>query len=111
VFVYPACALARSDKGTLLWAAMHMDRVVIFLTGGVPQQIQRFTPVFERMLQSFRLHLSEGSEVAMLLGEVLHQLAQAVPESSPKFAGDHFGDGFTADSRGQSGGPDSSIAE
>jgi uncharacterized protein YtpQ (UPF0354 family) len=89
VFVYPACA-ARSDKGTLLWAAMHMDRVVIFLTGGVPQQIQRFSPVFERMLQSFRLHLSEESEVAMLLGEVLHQLAQAVPESSPKFAGDHL---------------------
>jgi uncharacterized protein YtpQ (UPF0354 family) len=86
--VYPASA-ARCPNGTLVWAAMHMDRVVMFLTGGESTQVQRFLPVFERMLQSFRLHLSQDSEVAMLLGEVLHELARAVPGSNPKFDGDH----------------------
>jgi uncharacterized protein YtpQ (UPF0354 family) len=88
-FAYLACA-ARNTVGHLSWATMHMDRVVFFQTGGSAQRAQYFLPVIERMLQSFRLNLSESSEVAMLLGEVLKELAAAAPHSNPKFAGDHL---------------------
>jgi len=63
--------------------------VVIFQTGGPSKSAQYFLPVFNRMLQSFRFHLSTDSEVAMLLGEVLRDLSAALPQSNPKFAGDH----------------------
>lgn len=89
LFVYLGSA-ARAGDGHMLWGLMHMDRVVIFQTGGDPQQVQRFLPIFERMLQSFRLNLSDGSEVAMLLGDVLRELLVAAPQSDPKFAGDHL---------------------
>ncbi|MFN9236005.1 MAG: hypothetical protein ACK6D4_15330 [Planctomyces sp.] len=89
LFVYLASSACTGD-GHLSWATMHMDRVVYFQTGGDPQRARYFLPVFERMLQSFRLHFSDGSEVAMLLGDVLKELAAAAPQSNPKFAGDHL---------------------
>jgi len=89
LFVYPASS-ARTGDGHLSWATMHMDRVVYFQTGGDARRAGYFLPVFERMLQSFRLHLSEDSEVAMLLGDVLRELVSVAPHANPKFAGDHL---------------------
>jgi uncharacterized protein YtpQ (UPF0354 family) len=88
-FAYPSSS-ARTPDGALTWATMHMDRVVIFQTGGNSSRAQYFLPVFNRMLQSFRFHLSTDSEVAMLLGDVLKELVAALPQSNPKFAGDHI---------------------
>lgn len=89
LFVYPSSS-ARTSDGALTWATMHMDRVVIFQTGGVAKRVSYFLPVFQRMLQSFRFHLSQDSEVAMLLGDVLKEFSAILPHSNPQFAGDHL---------------------
>jgi uncharacterized protein YtpQ (UPF0354 family) len=89
LFPYPAAA-ARLPDGSLTWVTMHLDRLVVFQTDGDPEQQKHFLPVFERMLQSFRIHSNPQAEIAVLLGEVVKALAATAPEAGPQLAGDYI---------------------
>ena len=88
VLPYPTIA-GRLNDGTLIWVTMHLDRLVVLQTAGDPGQRERFQPVFERMLQSFRIHATRQSEIGVLLGEVIKAITTVAPDASPKLSRDY----------------------